>query len=121
MLDHIKEKVDQLEILYSNFINDSSKMKFLNQRMTELVRTGHNLPVQFDYLLVAISRNGGLIGICKKMNYLDQSKTNIQKNILVMHQDAGRRTYSGIIQKLILLVLNLMKVNNYMDFVVMVI
>ena len=93
MLDHIKEKVDQLEILYANFINDSSKMKFLNQRMTELVRTGHNLPVQFDYLLVAISRNGGLIGICKKMNYLDQSKTNIQKNILVMHQDAGRRYY----------------------------
>ena len=92
MLDHIKEKIDGLEMIATNFITSNSGMSFLKEKMTGFIK-GKNLPLVFDYLLVAISKNGGLIGICKKVNYLDTKKTDIQNNILVMHQNAGKRYY----------------------------
>ena len=51
------------------------------------------LPLKFGFLLTTISKNGGLIAICKQHTYFDQEKTNIQNNILVMHQDADTRYY----------------------------
>ena len=96
MLEHIKEKIDGLELIAANFVSSESGMTFLKEKITDFVKKGHNLPLQFEYLLVAISKNGGLIGICKTMKYLDTQKTDIQNNILVMHQDAGKRYYIPI-------------------------
>ena len=92
MLDHIKEKIDGLEMIATNFVTSNSGMSFQKEKMTGFIK-GQNLPFVFDYLLVAISRNGGLIGICKKMSYLDTKKTKIQNNILIMHQNAGKIYY----------------------------
>ena len=96
MLDHIKEKIDGLEILASNFITTKNGPIFMKEKITDLIKTGINLPLVFEYLLVAISKNGGLIATCKTMNYYDQSKTRINNNILVMHQNAGKRYYVPI-------------------------
>ena len=93
MLEHIKEKIDGLEMIATNFITTNSGMSFQKEKITGFLKTGKNLPLLFDYLLVTISKNGGLIAICKKMNYLDTKKTDIQNNILVMHQNAGKRYY----------------------------
>ena len=91
--ENIKEKIDGLEMIATNFVSTNSGMTFIKEKITELIKNGPNLPVQFDYLLVDISQNGGLIAICKKMNYLDQHKTDINKFILVMHQNAEKRYY----------------------------
>ena len=93
MLDSIKEKIDGLEMLAANFIRTRSGMIFTKEKITELLKTGPNLPFEFEYLLVTISPNGGLIAMCSTFNYLETGKTGIDKNILVMHQDAGRRYY----------------------------
>ena len=84
-------------MIASNFVSTDSGMTFLNEKITDLLTTGPNLPLQFEHLLIAISKNGGLIAICKKrINYLDTKNTQIKNNILVMHQDAGKRYYIPI-------------------------
>lgn len=94
MLEHIKEKIDGLEMIATNFKStNSNKMTFMKDKITDLIKSGPNLPFEFDYLLVDISKNGGLIAICKQMNYYDRNKTRIYDHILVMHQDAGKRYY----------------------------
>ena len=95
MLEHIKEKIDGLEMIATNFVStENNEKNFLKEKITDFIKTGPHLPFQFDYLLVAISKNGGLIAICKTKNFLDyNNKTEIQRNILVMHQNAGRRHY----------------------------
>ena len=93
MLDHIKEKIENLEILASNFITTKKGPAFIKDKITDLIKTGINLPLQFGYLIVAISKNGGLIATCKQMNYYDQHKTRINNNLLIMHQNAGKRYY----------------------------
>ena len=80
MLDHIKEKIENLEILASNFITTKKGPAFIKDKITDLIKTGINLPLQFGYLIVAISKNGGLIATCKQMNYYDQHKTRINNN-----------------------------------------
>ena len=96
MLEHIKEKIDGLEMIAANFVTSESGMTFLKEKITDFVKNGPNLPLQFEYLLIAISKNGGLIGICKTMKYLDTKNTRIQNNIIVMHQDASKRYYIPI-------------------------
>ena len=97
MLPYIKEKIDGLTMIAANYVKTPSKKIYDKQKMTDIIKVGKNLPFDFDYLLVSISKNGGLIAICKKEpNYLDHNKTGIDANILVMHQDAGQRYYIPI-------------------------
>ena len=96
MLEQIKEKIDSLELYATNFISTKKGPKFIKEKLTDLIKTGINLPFKFDYLLVAMSKNGGLIAICKIPNYYDQNKTRINTNIIVMHQNAGKRYYIPI-------------------------
>ena len=97
MQSDIREKIESLEMIAANFIKTNSKAIYVNEKMTDLIKVGKNLPFDFDYLLVTISKNGGLIAICKKeTNYFDHNKTEIDNHILVMHQDAGQRYYIPI-------------------------
>lgn len=94
MSENFKEKIDELEMIAANFKTASnSKITYMKEKMTDLIKSGPKLPFEFEYLLVAFSRNGGLIAICKQMNYYDRSKSRINDDILVMHQDAGKRYY----------------------------
>jgi hypothetical protein len=97
MLPYIKEKIDGLTMIAANYVKTPSKKIYDKQKMADIIKIGKNLPFDFDYLLVSISKNGGLIAICKKEpNYFDHNKTGIDTNILVMHQDAGQRYYIPI-------------------------
>jgi len=96
MLEQIKEKIEGLEILATNFISTKKGPIFMKEKVTGLAKKKFNLPFNFEYLLVAISKNGGLIAICKTVNYLDQHKTRINNNIIVMHQNADKRYYIPI-------------------------
>ena len=97
MLEQIKEKIEGLEVLASNFISTKKGPLFMKEKLTDLSsKSGFKLPFQFEYLLVAISKNGGLIALCKTVNYFDQHKTRINNNIIVMHQNAEKRYYIPI-------------------------
>ena len=96
MLDHIKEKIEGLEILASNFITTKKGPIFIKEKVTDLIKEGANLPMAFQFLIVAMSRNGGLIATCKQVDYKDLHKTRINTNIIVMHQNAGKRYYVPI-------------------------
>ena len=96
MLEQIKEKIEGLEVLASNFIQTKKGPIFMKEKLTDLNKSGLKLPFQFEYLLVAISKNGGLIALCKTVNYFDQHKTRINNNIIVMHQNAEKRYYIPI-------------------------
>ena len=94
MLEDVKEKLSNLENIAYNFKTmPSSQMTFTKEKITELISSGTKLPLKFNYIIVAMSKNGGLIAFCKKHNYLDQEKTRINDNILVMHQNADTRYY----------------------------
>ena len=91
MLDHIKEKIDGLETLASNFISTKKGPIFLKEKIAE-IKNPKNLPMAFEFLLVAMSKNGGLIATCKTKGYMDVNKaTKINRNIVVMHQNTERR------------------------------
>ena len=94
MSENFKEKIDDLEMIAANFKTaTTSKITYMKEKITDLIKSGPKLPFEFEYLLVAFSRNGGLIAMCKQMNYYDRSKSRINDDILVMHQDAGKRYY----------------------------
>ena len=94
MSENFKEKIDDLEMIAANFKTaTNSKITYMKEKITDLIKSGPKLPFEFEYLLVAFSRNGGLIAMCKQMNYYDRSKSRINDDILVMHQDAGKRYY----------------------------
>ena len=96
MLDHIKEKIDGLETLASNFISTKKGPIFLKEKIAE-IKNPKNLPMAFEFLLVAMSKNGGLIATCKTKGYMDVNKaTKINRNIVVMHQNTERRYYIPI-------------------------
>ena len=46
------------------------------------------LTLDFNFIIVAISKNGGLIALCKQRDYYDKTKTRINNSIIIMHQDA---------------------------------
>ena len=96
MLEQIKEKIESLELYATNFISPKKGTTFIKEKLTDLVKSGINLPFKFDYLLVTMSKNGGLIALCKIPNYFDQHKTKINTDIIVMHQNAGKRYYIPI-------------------------
>ena len=96
MLEQIKEKIESLELYATNFISPKKGTTFIKEKLTDLVKSGINLPFNFDYLLVTMSKNGGLIALCKIPNYFDQHKTKINTDIIVMHQNAGKRYYIPI-------------------------
>ena len=86
MYENIK---DSLELIAADFIETKS-MKFLNEKIVELNKS-EKLTLNYNYLIVAISKNGGLIALCKKKDYYDFAKTRINDNLIVMHQDGTTR------------------------------
>ena len=80
---------DSLELIAADFI-DTKSIKFLNEKIVELNKS-EKLTLNYNYLIVAISKNGGLIALCKKKDYYDFAKTRINENVIVMHQDGTTR------------------------------
>ena len=89
MYESVKSQIENIESIGYNFIITKT-MKYSNDKIVELNK-GEKLTLDFNFLLVAISKNGGLIALCKQKNYFDASKSRINDSIIVMHQDATTR------------------------------
>ena len=90
MLESVKNKIDNLELIAADFIQTESQVNYLKQKIVELNKSD-KLTIKFNFLHVAISKNGGLIALCKRKDYYDLTKSRINDNIIVMHQDATKR------------------------------
>lgn len=92
MLESVKAQIDCLELLAADFIQTKNSLCYLNEKIVTLNKS-EKLTLKFNYLLVAISRNGGLIALCKQKDYYDLTKSKINQNIIIMHQDASTRYF----------------------------
>ena len=90
MLESIKSKLNFLDLMASDFIQTDSREFYTKEKITELNKS-EKLVLSFQHIIVAISKNGGLIALCKQLDYYDFSESKINKYIIVMHQNAIQR------------------------------
>ena len=90
MLSSVDSKLDDLQIMATEFIATNSGEYYSKDKIVELNKS-EKLTIKFNYINVAISKNGGLIALCKQPKYRDLSGTKINDNIIVMHQNASTR------------------------------
>ena len=95
MLDSVKTQIDALDIVAADYITTDSGIKYIKEKIVELNKS-EKLTLEFNYITVAISKNGGLIALCKKNKYRDIRNSRINESIIVMHQDATNRYFIPI-------------------------
>ena len=85
-----------LEEMYLNMDKIDNNFILMKEQISEF-KPEDQIKINFKDCHVAICPNGGLIAICKKKGYLDISKgSQINKNIIIMHQNAKRKIYIPI-------------------------
>jgi len=90
------DQTRNLDNLSSNFDDIGNKQKYMKEQLTDFNKI-EKFKINFTYCHIAISKNGGLIAICKKKGFLDMSKGAIlNKYVIVMYQDAYLRYYIPI-------------------------
>ena len=95
MLDSVKTQIDYLELIAADFIQTDNLVNYSNEKIIELNKS-EKLVLKYNFLHVAISRNGGLIALCKQKDYFDQTKSRINNSIIILHQDATTRYFIPI-------------------------
>ena len=90
MYDEIEENI---EYIANNFENLTPDISFMKEKITDFYFPT-KFKINFKDCHIAISRNGGLMAICKKKSFLDtQRNSKVNDNILVLSQNA-RKHYS---------------------------
>lgn len=85
-MEDIIEVLENIATDYNQLDNDHS---YLKQQITDFNKT-NKIKIDFNYCHIALSKNGGLIAICKKKGFLDTSKNSkLNHYIIVMFQNAG--------------------------------
>ena len=88
--------MDVLEDIALNIEKIDEKFILMKEQITEYKKED-KIKVNFRDCHVAICPNGGLIAICKKKGFLDITRgSKINKNIIVMSQNAKRKLYIPI-------------------------
>lgn len=78
---------DNLEGIFSNFNSLGNDQKFMKEKIADYHEV-RKIEINFNFCHIAISKNGGLIAICKKKGFIDCQKGNyLSKNVLVLFQD----------------------------------
>jgi hypothetical protein len=95
MLESVKNQIENLDLIAADFIQTNSQVYYSKDKIVELDKT-EKLILQFNFIIVAISKNGGLIALCKTKGYYELKGTKINDNIIVMHQNAKTRYYIPI-------------------------
>jgi len=90
MLENVKAQMDNLNLIVTEFIEADDQLSFSKEKIVELNKS-EKLKLEFNFILVAICKNGGLIALCKTQKYKDIYNTSINNNIIIMHQDASNR------------------------------
>lgn len=88
MLESVKSQIDYLELIAADFISTDNGANYSKEKIVQLNKST-KLTLEFNFINVAISRNGGLIALCKTASYYDKKKSHINDSIIVMHQDAS--------------------------------
>ena len=78
---------EKLTLIKANFIESPKKDKYYIETIVKLNKI-EGLSLEFPYIHFAMSKNGGLIAICKKNLYHSKGKV-LKENLIVMHQDAS--------------------------------
>ena len=88
MYDQIEEDIENIA---NNFDKIAPEVAFMKEKITDFYFSS-KFKINFDACHVAISKNGGLMAICKKnYSYLDtQRNSKLNDNILVMSQNARK-------------------------------
>ena len=87
MYDEIEENIEFIGNCFENLTPDIS---FMKEKITDYYFPT-KFKINFKDCHIAISRNGGLMAICKKKSFLDtQRNSKINNNILVMSQNAKK-------------------------------
>lgn len=84
---------DNLEQISFNFNEMGNNLIYMKEAITDYSEV--QMPkINFNFCHIAISKNGGLIAICKKKGFIDCQKGNLlSKNVLIMFQDGKERIY----------------------------
>jgi hypothetical protein len=91
MLESVKNQIEELTLMEANFIRiEDNSPKYSMEKIVQLNKS-EILTLKFNFLIVAICKNGGLIALCKQKDYFDLTKSKINQNIIIMHQDATYR------------------------------
>ena len=84
-MEDITEIVEKINTNSEELAEDNT---YLKQQITDFYKT-FEIKIDFNYCHIAISRNGGLIAVCKQKNFLDTSRNGkLNDNIIVMLQNA---------------------------------
>ena len=85
MYDKIEEDIENIA---NNFDNIAPEIAFMKEKITDFYFST-KFKISFKGCHIAISKNGGLMAICKKKSFLDtQRNSKVNNNILVMSQNA---------------------------------
>ncbi len=84
-MNDIREALDNIS---TNFIEMNKDHIYMKQKITDFYKT-NRIKIDFNYCHIAMSKNGGLIAICKKKNFLDTSvNSKLNNYVIVMFQNA---------------------------------
>ena len=91
-----KNYIESIENLGINFDKMKNKQAFWNEQILEF-KEEEKIHINFRECYVAISHNGGLIGICKKKGFLDITKgSKLNDHILIMYQNSRKKYFIRI-------------------------
>lgn len=92
----MNDQIEKIENLANSFEKMSSEIFFTKEKIANFYPK-IKYKINFDKCHIAISRNGGLMAICKKKAFLDTQKlTQVNSNVLVMNQNGENRIYIPI-------------------------
>ena len=86
------DQIKKIEDLNYNFDNMTQDICFMKEKITNFYFY-KKFEINFENCHIAISRNGGLMAICKKKSFLDtQRLSDINSNVVVIQQNAKNYT-----------------------------
>jgi len=89
------DQTNNLENLSQNFDEMGKNQLYTKEQITDFSKI-EMFKINFKLCHIAISKNGGLIALCKQKDYYDITRSRINDDIIVMHQDATNRYFIPI-------------------------
>ena len=88
----MEDPIEALEQISYGFDKMDKNNYYMIQQITD-IRKARTTKINFNYCLISISKNGGLIAICKTKSFFDPAKSSrLNKNVIVMFQN-GKTKY----------------------------
>ena len=84
----MEDPIEALEQISYSFDKMDKNNYYMLQQITDS-RKARAIKINFNYCLIAISKNGGLIAVCKTKSFFDPVKSSrLNKNVIVMFQNS---------------------------------